>query len=223
MWPMKTPKNGETHFFVDEAGDPTFYNSRGRLIVGEGGCSRLLALGLIETQDPRSIRQAVLELHNEVLNDSYLQKIPSFASTSIAFHANKDCPEVRYLVYKMISKLDFKAQFIVSCKSEKVFKEIHNSDENEYYDGMVARLFQNVLHRYEANSICFSSRGSRDRRRPLELAIQRAYMTRQVRYYDFVADKVSYISELREDGTARYSRKNPFDINKAALLQLDVS
>ena len=170
----------------------------------------------------------------------------------------------------MISTLEFKAQFVVSCKSEKIFREVHNSDENQYYDSMVSRLFQNVLHRYEANSICFSSRGSRDRRRPLEMAIknaranfekyygakasalapriavniqaqspkgepclsvidyvawalQRAYITRQVRYYDFVADKVSYISELREDGAAQYSRKNPFDINKAALLQLGSS
>jgi uncharacterized protein DUF3800 len=268
---MKTPKSSETHFFVDEAGDPTFYNSKGRLIVGEGGCSRLLALGLIETQDPRAMRQAVLDLHREVLNDSYLQKIPSFADTSIAFHANKDCPEVRYLVYRMIGALDFRAQFVVSCKSETVFKEKHHSEENQYYDDMVARLFQNCLHRFEKNTICFSSRGSRDRRRPLERAIenartnfmayyggekaaafapgiainilaqspkgepclsvidyvawalQRAYVTRQMRYYDFIADKVSYILELKEAGTAHYSRKNPFDINKAALLQLGSS
>jgi len=267
---MKSPKRGNTHFFVDEAGDPTFYNKRGRLIVGQGGCSQLLMLGFIETGDPRAMRQAVLDLHNTVLADSYLQKIPSFADTSIAFHANKDCPEVRYLVYKMISSLDFKAQFVVSCKSEQVFKAIYNSNENEYYDGLVSRLFQNVLHRYKKNSICFSSRGSKDRRRPLELAIekardsfvayygekasqripgikidvqaqspkgepclsvvdyvawalQRAYVTRQTRYYDFVADKVSYISELREDGMSKFSRKYPFDISKAARLQLGSS
>src|SRR5438067_13227935 len=115
---MKTPKRGNTHFFVDEAGDPTFYNKKGRLIVGQGGCSPLLSLGLIETSNPRGMRQAVLDLHAEVLADTYLQKIPSFADTSIAFHANKDCPEVRYLVYKLLSTLDFKAQFVVSCKSE---------------------------------------------------------------------------------------------------------
>jgi hypothetical protein len=32
-------------------------------------------------------------------------------------------------------------------------------------------------------------------------------------------DKISYIEDLRETETAHYSRKRPFDINRAALLQ----
>lgn len=32
---MKTPKEGTRWFFVDESGDPTFYDRMGNLIVGQ--------------------------------------------------------------------------------------------------------------------------------------------------------------------------------------------
>jgi len=264
---MKKVKEGETNFFVDEFGDPVFYDKKGRLIVGSEGCSLILGLGFIEMADPRSARRAILALQQDIMSDSYLNRIPSVTKhTSIAFHAAKDVPEVRYLMYRLIAKLDFKAQFVVSCKSEKIFQELYSSNENLYYDRMVGRLFSTVLHRVKTNRICFSSRGSRERRLPLEQAIlkakqdfedyygsqivntncdvraqspagepclsvidyvawalQRAYIRGESRYYDYIADKVSYICDLRESGTTRYSRKKPLDINRAALLQLGSS
>jgi hypothetical protein len=264
---MKKVKDGETNFFVDEFGDPIFYDKKGRLIVGTEGCSLILGLGFVEFTDPRPARQAILALQKDIMSDSYLNKIPSVVKhTSIALHASKDVPEVRYLMYRLIEKLDFKAQFVVSCKSEKIFREMHSSDENVYYDRMVSRLFSNVLHRVKTNKICFSSRGSRERSLPLEQAIrkakedfeefygarvegvdfdvksqspggepclsvidyvgwalQRAYITGETRFFDSIADKVSYICDLRETGTMRFSRKNRLDINRAALLQLGSS
>lgn len=172
---MKQVKDGETNFFVDEFGDPVFYDKKGRLIVGSEGCSLILGLGFVELYDRHPARQAILALQHDIVNDPYLNKIPSVVKhTSVALHAAKDVPEVRYLMYRLIAKLDFKAQFVVSCKSETVFRELHNSNENIYYDRMVGRLFSTVLHRVKANKICFSSRGSRDRRLPLEQAIYKA-------------------------------------------------
>ena len=40
------------YFFVDESGDPTFYNKEGKFIVGEEGCSKILILGFIRTGNP---------------------------------------------------------------------------------------------------------------------------------------------------------------------------
>jgi hypothetical protein len=261
---MKKAKDGETNFFVDEFGDPVFYDKRGNLIVGTEGCSLILGLGFVEISDPKAVRRAVLDLQNDVVKDRYLQKIPSvLRHTSVAFHANKDAPEVRYLMYRLLDQLDFKAQFVVSCKSEKIFTELFGSNENAYYDAMIARLFKPVLHRYKKNTISFSSRGSKDRRLPLEHAIlkakadfnahyganisnadcevlsqspkgepclsvidyvawalQRAYLKGEARYYEYVADKISYIVDLREAQTTRYTRRHPLDINRAALLQL---
>ena len=261
---MKKVIDGETNFFVDEFGDPVFYDKRGRLIVGTEGCSLILGLGFVEIADPGAARRAILALQADIMSDSYLNKIPSVVNhTSIAFHAAKDVPEVRYLMYRLIRNLPFKAQFVVSCKSEMIFRELYNSNENLYYDKMVARLFSTVLHRVKNNKICFSSRGSRKRRLPLEQAIlkaredfreyyraqiigttfevqaqspggepclsiidymawalQRAYIRGEQRYYEYIADKISYICDLRDSGTTRYSRKKPLDINRAALLQL---
>ena len=49
---MKKELKKKLYFFVDEAGDATFYNKYGRLIVGEEGCSKILLLGFIRTEHP---------------------------------------------------------------------------------------------------------------------------------------------------------------------------
>ena len=41
---MKEPLEGSNWFFVDESGDPTFYDPRGNVIVGQPGCSTVLIL-----------------------------------------------------------------------------------------------------------------------------------------------------------------------------------
>src|SRR5262245_12611984 len=128
---MKKAKDGETNFFVDEFGDPVFYDKKGRLIVGTEGCSLILGIGFVEMIKVSEARRLIFDLQQSVLNDPYLNKIPSVAKhTSVALHAAKDAPEVRYLMYRLIAGLDFKAQFVVSCKSEKVFRELYNSDKN---------------------------------------------------------------------------------------------
>lgn len=33
------------HFFVDEAGDPVLFDSKGRILVGSDGCSRTFIVG----------------------------------------------------------------------------------------------------------------------------------------------------------------------------------
>jgi hypothetical protein len=171
---MKTPVTDESYFFVDESGDPTFYNANGKCIVGTEGCSPLLMLGFIETQKPREIRRAVLRAQKSIITDPYLISIPSISKTATAFHAKDDAPEVRYLFYKELKSLPFKAQFIVARKSEAIFKSVHDGDEDRFYDDLVGRLFQSVLHRFDRNHIIFSARGSRERRRPLEEAIKKA-------------------------------------------------
>ena len=113
---MKKPIDREHWYFVDETGDPVFYDARGNFIVGADGCSPILGLGFIETDDPASIRRGLAELHSQIAGDSYLQSIPSISKTNRSFHAKDDAPEVRYLVYQTLAKLDFKTQFVVARK-----------------------------------------------------------------------------------------------------------
>lgn len=171
---MKKKLFKTNYFFVDEAGDSTFYNKYGKYIVGEEGCSKLLLLGFIRTTDPVLLRQAVLNLRQEVAQDPYLQSIPSVSKTKIAFHAKDDCPEVREKFYKTIAQLDFKAEFVVARKIESVFRGKHKGSENSFYSDLIIQLFRNKLHLADKSVICFASRGSQTKQKRLDEAIAAA-------------------------------------------------
>jgi hypothetical protein len=170
---MRVPKPGQTYFFVDESGDPVFYDRRGNLIVGQPGCSPILILGFVETQSPKQLRQAIVNLQEALISDPYFDGVPSLAKTAIAFHAKDDVPEIRYRFFQLLTRLDFRAQFVVARKIERVFKNRFKGHEMAFYDHLVSLLFENVLHRYSENVIYFAKRGSRDRQLPLSRSIGR--------------------------------------------------
>ncbi len=169
---MKTLQNSQNWFFVDEAGDPTFYDRRGNYLVGQDGCSPILLLGFIETPDPKPISAALLNLQHEIVNDPYFQGVPSLEKTALAFHAKDDLPEIRLLVYRLLATLEFNAQFIVARKIERVFRNSFAANELKFYDHLVTQLFKNALHQHQENAIYFAKRGSRNRQVPLEVAIR---------------------------------------------------
>ncbi len=115
---MKEPEDRTLWYFVDEAGDPTFFNRRGENIVGTPGCSSILLLGFVALADPKPARKALAELREELTGDQYLSAIPSMKKTARAFHAKDDCPEVRQAVFRLIETFDLEAQFIVARKRE---------------------------------------------------------------------------------------------------------
>jgi hypothetical protein len=180
--PVKSPKDAESYFFGDESGDPTFYDSRGRCVVGRFGCSPILIVGFIETQEPRLLRKAVLDLHEKVRSDPFLNKLRSARKTAIAFHAKDDAPEVRYLFSSLMHQLTFKAQIVVARKDEQIFRENYRCKEKKFYDDLLTKLFERVLHRFKHNEIIFAARGSRARKKPLEKAIWRAKGRFEQRY-----------------------------------------
>lgn len=257
---MKEPKKESLYYFVDEAGDPAFYDKNGKFIVGSEGCSKILMLGFIETEDPKPIRQALETLRDKFKNDDYLKDIPSLQKSLLFFHATDDCPEVRQEVFKCINTLNFKSQFVIARKIEGVFKK-YNCNEGMFYDNLITHLFKNVLHRAENNFLYFAKRGSKNRQKPLEKAIEhardkfehnflikiksnikiqsqvptgepclqvvdymnwaiyRVFVNREMRYYDFVKEKVSFIWDIYgEYPNNFYSKNNELDINKMSLL-----
>jgi len=254
----------KTYFFVDESGDPTFFNKRGECIIGQEGCSPLLIIGFITTKDPKPLRQAISTLHKEIEQDEYLKDIPSISKTNSSFHAKDDTPEVREKVYKTVKPLDFKAQFVVARKRLDVFTKRHGKNEDVFYNEIVARLFKNQLHKQD-NIIYFSKRSNKSKQEHLRNAIktaiidfesqynckvetdseifiqvptdepclqiidyiswalQRAYIKKDMRYFNFVKDKVSLVFDIYDfDRYPKtfYSSKsnNPFDINKTSPL-----
>lgn len=170
---MKQPKPGRAWFFVDESGDPQFYSRRGKLIIGQRGCSPILLLGFIKTRDPEPIRAALAELQQELLTDPYLQGLPSLHKPGYIFHAKDDVAEVRYRVFQLIETLDFSAQVVVARKYEERFIRENGARQLAFYDAVVSCLFERVLHLYEENHIYFAKRQSRARQAPLTAAVQR--------------------------------------------------
>lgn len=171
---MKKTEDKIAYFFVDESGDTVFYDRYGRFIVDKEGVSKILILGFIHTHDPKTIRQTLLNLKNNIISDPYLKGISSLTKTAIAFHAKDDCPEVREKVYKTISKLDFSSELFVARKILNIFNKRHHRNENEFYDDLISKLFENKLHMAKINKIYFAVRSNKIRQIPLEKAIARA-------------------------------------------------
>jgi hypothetical protein len=169
---MKKAQSGSNYYFVDESGDPIFYDNKGNLIVGNEGCSKILILGFIETQNPIQMRRSISDIKREILTDDYFHGLPSISKTKQAFHAKDDAPEIRYLFFKLLAELEFRAQFIVARKIERVFRNNFQARSSYFYDHLISKLFENVLHRYQENYIYFAKRGSRERQIPLYNAIQ---------------------------------------------------
>ena len=66
------------HFFLDEAGDPSFYGKGKRIIVGTPGVSSCYFLGMVKFNDSlNDIRQEVIHLQHKVETDPYFKKIGS--------------------------------------------------------------------------------------------------------------------------------------------------
>lgn len=256
---MKKVKNKTNYFFVDESGDPYFYDRHGNFVVGKEGCSKILILGFIRTENPVVLRSDIVNLQKTIKEDEYLKEVPSISKSLKSFHATDDCPEVRERVYKLIKKLNFKAEFIVARKIENIFKNKHEGKPNLFYDDLITKLFQNQLHSSHQNIIYFSKRTNRARQQPLDEAIkkaviafenkwkikieseicvyaqnpksefclqiidyvmwavQRAYVKKESRYYEFIKEKISLIADIYDFdkfGKNYYSRRNPFNLKK---------
>lgn len=260
---MKKLQDKTTHFFVDESGDPTFYDAKGNLIVGKEGASKILLLGFIKTDNSVTIRKELEKLRKDLSEDKYLQGIPSLLKSLSSFHAKDDSPEVKQAVYKTIVGLKFSAEIIVARKIQNIFNKTHHRNENEFYDDLVSKLFQNKLHTSSLNEIYFAVRGSRLRQQPLENAIkkavesfeskwktkvtskiniypqspsgepclqvadyinwavQRAIVKRDMRFYKFIEDKISYLVDIYDTDKYPknfYNRRNKFDVDKISPL-----
>lgn len=177
-------------YFVDEAGDPVFYNAKGQLIVGTEGCSKILIIGYIRTVDPAPIRVAIANVRNQLKQDKYLASIPSVTKSLKYFHAKDDCPEVRHMFYRAIKPLKFKCEFIVGRKEESRFKKSHLGKEGIFYNDMVSKLFETRMHISQASEIYFAVRGNKTRQTPLTDAIQNAKLAFERLYETKISSEV---------------------------------
>jgi hypothetical protein len=180
---MKTPAECR-YYFVDEAGDGTLFDARGRVLIGEQGISRYFILGVLDVPNPEQLHAELDELRQGLLADPYFKKVPSMQpearKTALMFHAKDDVPEVRREVFALLQKLEFRFMAVVRNK-QRVLEYVRRRNSldvtyryhpNELYDFMVRVLFKNLLHQDERYDIYFSKRWGQDRTEALKQALQ---------------------------------------------------
>jgi len=174
------------HFFVDEAGDPTLFDSKGRILVGQQGCSAYFILGKLDVADPAALGAALDQLRAALLADPYFKRVPSMQlqrrKTALAFHAKDDVPEVRREVFKLMLRFDVRFYAVVRRKTALLaYVQQRNEREPDYrykgdelYDTLVEELFRRYHPFADQLNICFARRGSKTRTRAFRSAIERA-------------------------------------------------
>src|SRR5947208_16835342 len=107
------------HYFIDEAGTPTLFGHRGKIVVGTE-TSQFFLLGKLEVCDCVALAQALRGLREALLTDPYFRSAPSMQpdgrKTAVKFHAKDDLPEVREHVFRLLMKQDLRFAAVVRDK-----------------------------------------------------------------------------------------------------------
>ena len=181
------PDIATIHYFVDEAGDPTLFDRKGRVIVGTEGCSKYFILGKLDIDEPGMLGGRLEALRAELLADPWFKGVPSMQperkKTALAFHAKDDLPEVRREVFRLLTQADLRF-YAVTLDKRALTSYVQQQNESdasyrynpdELYDTLVSHLFRKLRwHAPGQINICFAKRGSKSRTQALRTALERA-------------------------------------------------
>jgi len=200
-------------YYVDEAGDGTLFDRKGRVLVGTKGCSRYFMLGLAEVSEPGILGRSLADLRTSLIADPYYKGVPSLQlermKTAVAFHATDDIPEVRERVFRVLAEQQVRFFAVVRDKLKVLdYVRLRNERDstyryhpNELYEHIVRRLFRDRLHQEEAYRICFARRGKSDRTEALMSALGAARQR--------FATRFGIAREVALDVRPRWSREEP--------------
>jgi hypothetical protein len=173
------------HYFVDEAGDLSFFDKQGRIIVGQLGASKFFMMGVAQIANPDQVAWELDALRSSLMTHPRYKCIPSMQleakKTAIAFHSKDDYAEIREKVFELIQSFDIKVFVAIRSKSEVAnaaradFKSLGKKlQQNAIYDDLIKRLFKNLLHKADIIQIAIARRGKETREEALEQAINQA-------------------------------------------------
>ena len=171
---MKETEQTKAYYFFDEAGDTTILGRKGVNLVDSGLASKVFMVGYLETKEPQKLTRAITSLHKEICEDDFYSGIPSMEKTRIAFHAAKDCAEIRDRVFHLLKMLDFTYYCIVLRKKEVFFRSRFDFKDTAIYKYAVENLLENRLHLYSDIDCYFSSLGNVVRKDTMQSAINSA-------------------------------------------------
>ncbi|MHC5718259.1 MAG: DUF3800 domain-containing protein [Nostoc sp.] len=144
------------HYFVDEAGDLTFFDKKGRIIVGQPGASKFFIVGVAQISDPEQVTWELNALRSSFMTHPRFKNIPSMQpeakKTPITFHAKNDHPEIREKVFDLMQSFDIKVLVAIRSKADMAesakanFKSLGTKlHQNAIYDDLITRVIKQTL------------------------------------------------------------------------------
>lgn len=191
---MPDPATATTHeYFVDEAGDLTLFDARGRVLVGSEGVSRYFVVGAALVPDPAGLAAHLDALRAELASDPYFAAVPSMqparGKTARQFHAKDDVPEVRREVYRLLQRepvevyAAFRRKRVLAAELQAHYQATGQKfGADRVYDDLVTAVFTNRLHLAPEIRIVFARRGKADRNVALAGALALAQAKFERRY-----------------------------------------
>lgn len=176
------------HLFVDEAGTPDIFDSKGRNNIGQSGCSRFFLLGMLEVDEPRPLAEALAALREQLLRDPYFASAESFRperkKTALLFHAKDDLSEVRVKVFDLLRTFGSALRFRAVVSDKEAIRKREEAKRaaspgsryvpDDLYDELSRALFGRFSRMADRYRLRIAKRGNRDRNAALQTALQHA-------------------------------------------------
>lgn len=174
--------------FVDEAGGPDIFDSKGRVNLGQPGCSRFFLLGMAEVDEPEKLAAALTTLREQLVRDPYFSSAESFKperkKTALLLHAKDDLPEVRVKVFDLLRTFGAGIRFrAVICDKDaiRIREEAKRTASPGYrynpdhlYDELARFLFAKFSRIADSYRLLIAKRGNKDRNAALQTALVHA-------------------------------------------------
>jgi hypothetical protein len=173
---IRSQHSNKTYLFIDESGDPSFYVSGNKCIVGTEGFKPLLLIGIVKLENKKGIRNAILSFMQELKNDPLYNTLPCMLSTKDWYlHASYDNLEVRVKFIEFLRKLnDFEFYCAIGRKRLDIFHNKHNRNESEFYFDLVTHLIKGQLNNENTFYQILLSARNKNTQRKLTEAIEAA-------------------------------------------------
>jgi hypothetical protein len=166
----------KSYLFIDESGDPFFFGNRNKLLFGTEGFQPFLIIGLIQAEDRKLLRSAVVSFIQNIKADNLYNTIPSVNHQKGWYvHARSDHPEIRAKFFEMLRGLEgFKAHIVIAKKNLNIFNRKHNNNPTEFYFDVLHHLLKEVFIDHSLNyQLYLSHRGNNSIHR-FEEAVKKA-------------------------------------------------
>lgn len=167
------------HRFIDEVGDTTFLGKGKAPILGQEGVSSTFGMGIVRIDRPLGeVREEIRALQRQVENDSLLNVIPSVRKRikrrGFFFHASKDSPDVRTVLFHYLKNLPCEAEVVMARKIPEIFANKHHGNDDEFYADLLSHLIKSRLKKSRRLVLNIAERGSSTRSSILDQALAKA-------------------------------------------------